>query len=116
MRWIFGPVPSRRFGRSLGIDLFSRKTCSFDCVYCEVGPTARTTAREGAAPPPKEDGPPDAAPTFAPVDEVLGELRTYLAEHHDDLPDFITFAGSGEPTLHKGMGDLIATCKQLEHE
>ncbi len=101
MRWIFGPVPSRRFGRSLGIDLFRRKTCSFDCVYCEVGPTPETTATTS-------DGGDASAPVFAPVDEVLDELRAYLAEHHDDLPDFITFAGSGEPTLHKGIGRIIA--------
>lgn len=119
MRWIFGPVPSRRFGRSLGIDLFSRKTCSFDCVYCEVGPTLHTTAREDRAGGQGEDttGPSDAPPLgpnpFAPVDEVLGELRAYLADHHDDLPDFITFAGSGEPTLHKGLGQLVAGIKAM---
>ena len=106
MRWIFGPVPSRRFGRSLGIDLFARKTCSFDCVYCEVGPTPHTTDTTS-------DGAEASAPVFAPVEEVLDELRAYLAEHHDDLPDFITFAGSGEPTLHKGIGRIVAGIKAM---
>lgn len=92
MHWIFGPVPSRRFGRSLGVDLFSRKTCTLDCVYCEVGPTPAPTA--------------DPA-RFAPVDEVVAELEAYLAAHYDDLPDVITFAGSGEPTLHREIHRLI---------
>jgi len=98
VRWLFGPVPSRRFGRSLGIDLFTRKTCTFDCVYCEVGRTPRTT---------------DCVDIFAPVDEVLDELRNYLADHHDDLPDFITFAGSGEPTLHREIDLIIHGIKEM---
>jgi len=98
MKWLFGPVPSRRFGRSLGIDLFTRKICTFDCVYCEVGRTPRTT---------------DCVDTFAPVEEVLDELRDYLADHHDDLPDFITFAGSGEPTLHREIDLIIHGIKEM---
>ncbi len=98
MRWLFGPVPSRRFGRSLGIDLFTRKTCTFNCVYCEVGRTPRTT---------------DTVDVFAPVGEVLAELRNYLEDHHDDLPDFITFAGSGEPTLHREIDAIIDGIKEM---
>jgi len=98
VRWLFGPVPSRRFGRSLGIDLFTRKTCTFDCVYCEVGRTPGTT---------------DAVDIFAPVKDVLKELRHYLTEHHDDLPDFITFAGSGEPTLHRKIDEIIYGIKEM---
>ncbi|NOZ14264.1 MAG: radical SAM protein [Acidobacteria bacterium] len=98
MRWLFGPVPSRRFGRSLGIDLFTRKTCTFNCVYCEVGLTPRTT---------------DTVDVFAPAEEVLNELRQYLTEHHDDLPDFITFAGSGEPTLHRDIDTIIHGIREM---
>ncbi len=98
MKWLFGPVPSRRFGRSLGIDLFTRKTCTFDCVYCEVGRTPETT---------------DAIDVFAPVGEVLTELRAYLEAHHENLPDFITFAGSGEPTLHKEIDRIILGIKEM---
>ncbi len=98
MRWLFGPVPSRRFGRSLGIDLFTRKTCTFNCVYCEVGLTPRTT---------------DTVDVFAPAGEVLNELRQYLTDHHDDLPDFITFAGSGEPTLHREIDFIIQGIKEM---
>lgn len=98
MRWLFGPVPSRRFGRSLGIDLFTRKTCTFNCVYCEVGRTPRTT---------------DTVDVFAPVGEVLAELRNYLEDHHDDLPNFITFAGSGEPTLHREIDAIIDGIKEM---
>lgn len=97
MRWIFGPVPSRRFGRSLGIDLFSRKTCTFNCVYCEVG---KAEPNENAS-----------ISACAPVSEVLAELSEYLTAHSDDLPDFITFAGSGEPTLH---GELDAVIKGIK--
>ncbi|NOY23378.1 MAG: radical SAM protein [Acidobacteria bacterium] len=98
MRWLFGPVPSRRFGRSLGIDLFTRKTCTFNCVYCEVGRTPRTT---------------DTVDVFASVREVLDELERYLTDHHDDLPDFITFAGSGEPTLHSEIDKIIHGIKGM---
>lgn len=98
MTWIFGPVPSRRFGRSLGIDLFSQKTCTFDCVYCEVGRTPETT---------------NETARFAPAEEVVAELSAYLSDHHDDLPDVITFAGSGEPTLHREIQRIIEAIHEM---
>lgn len=97
MKFLFGPVPSRRFGRSLGIDLFPlKKTCTFNCIYCEVGTGA-----------PVKD--------FADFDylPILRELEGFLIDNHDDLPDFITFAGSGEPTLFKKLGELIKGIKSL---
>lgn len=98
MSVLFGPVPSRRFGRSLGIDLFDRKTCTFDCVYCEVGsnPERTSTVR-----------------TTVSVPGILGELTTFLADHHQDLPDFITFAGSGEPTLYRDIDRVIQGIQSL---
>lgn len=82
MRHIFGPVISRRLGRSLGVDPVGSKTCSFDCVYCECGKTDRLAAvRE----------------RFFPPEELLDEVRGFLAAHPN--PDWITFGGSGEPLL-----------------
>ncbi|MFP3927826.1 MAG: radical SAM protein [Desulfobacteraceae bacterium] len=95
MGYIFGPVPSRRLGLSLGVDLVPKKTCSFDCIYCQVGRTTRLTA----------------TPTdLHPVDRVLAELRERLKEV---TPDAVTLSGSGEPTLHKGIGRVIASVKEM---
>lgn len=94
---IFGPVPSRRLGRSLGIDLVPYKTCTFDCVYCELGPTTCLT---------KERKP------FRPVEEICGELDERLRQLRGGV-DYITLAGSGEPTLNADIGVLIHRIKQI---
>jgi wyosine [tRNA(Phe)-imidazoG37] synthetase (radical SAM superfamily) len=83
-------------GRSLGIDLVTFKTCSYDCVYCQLGRTTNKTLER------KE---------YVPVAEVLGELERKLASGVN--PDYISLAGSGEPTLNSGMGDLIRKIKTL---
>ncbi len=89
--YIFGPVLSRRLGRSLGIDLLPYKTCSLNCLYCECGPTTNLTLER------KE---------YVPTREVLRELEEFLKQN--DLPiEVITFSGSGEPTLHSGIGEII---------
>ena len=91
---LFGPVHSRRLGRSLGIDLVTFKTCSYNCVYCECGPTTvGTTERQ----------------EFFPVREILAELRDYLSRAPE--LDFITFSGSGEPTLSSSIGEVIRFIK-----
>ncbi len=90
-KYIFGPVPSRRLGRSLGIDLVPFKTCTYDCIYCQLGRTTVKTIER------KE---------YAPVEEVLSELDRKLAEGAS--PDYVTLSGSGEPTLHSRLGELIA--------
>lgn len=91
---IFGPVPSRRLGRSLGIDLISHKTCTYDCIYCQVGHTTdKTTSRK----------------TWVSVDEIIAELKDKLSSE----PDCITLSGSGEPTLFAGCGELIKRIKQI---
>ncbi|WP_298666846.1 radical SAM protein [uncultured Methanofollis sp.] len=93
-RHLFGPVPSRRLGISLGIDLVPLKTCSYNCVYCECGPTtALTTERK----------------EYVPTGDVIAELRSYLST--SPRLDYVTFAGSGEPTLHTGIGEIIRTVK-----
>lgn len=95
-RHLYGPLPSRRLGRSLGIDLVPLKTCTYDCVYCQLGRTTnRTTRRE----------------EYVSVDDVVNELKRKL-----DVglpPDYITLAGSGEPTLNARIGDLIRRIKRL---
>ena len=88
--YLFGPVPSRRVGRSLGVDLVPSKTCSFDCPFCEVGRTTSETTRRAE---------------YVPTDVVIEELRHWL--EHDGEADVITLAGSGEPTLHSHFGDII---------
>ncbi len=90
MSRIFGPVPSRRLGRSLGVDVVPYKTCSFDCVYCECGATTDLTCERRE---------------FFPLEEILDELRDSLAEISDP-PDVITLSGAGEPTLYSRLGDL----------
>ena len=89
-KYLFGPVPSRRLGRSLGIDVTPFKTCSFDCIFCQCGCTTTHAAERGE---------------FVPFDEVCAELEKWLAE--DGAADYITFAGSGEPTLYSRLGELI---------
>jgi wyosine [tRNA(Phe)-imidazoG37] synthetase (radical SAM superfamily) len=96
VRRVYGPVPSKRLGRSLGIDIVPFKTCSYDCVYCQLGRTTNRTVERSE---------------FVPVDAVLEELTRKLAG--GDLPDHITISGSGEPTLHAGVGRLIDGIKGL---
>ena len=95
MSYIFGPVPSRRLGLSLGVDLIPHKTCTFDCLYCEVGRTTNKTITSSP---------------FAPVDEILTQIEERLK---GCTPDVITLAGSGEPTLHSGIDRIISGIKEL---
>ncbi len=87
---LFGPVPSRRLGISLGVDLVPHKTCSLDCVYCECGATTHLTTKRQE---------------YISVDRVKDELKRYLSQNK--RVDHITFSGSGEPTLNDGIGDVI---------
>ena len=92
---IFGPVLSRRLGLSLGIDLVPFKTCSYDCAYCECGhTTSKTVTRED----------------FFPAEDVMAELCKVLASRPH--LDSITLAGSGEPTLARSLGPVIAFVKR----
>ncbi len=90
MKHLFGPVASRRLGRSLGVDLVRHKICSLDCIYCECGPTTELTALR------KE---------YVPTKDILFELDQYLPDLEDRL-DFVTFSGSGEPTLSTAIGTV----------
>ncbi|WP_456397688.1 radical SAM protein [Desulfurobacterium sp.] len=94
MKYIFGPVFSRRLGLSLGVDLVPYKVCSMDCLYCEVGKTTLKTfdRRE-----------------YIPVDEVIGELKSFLSKKPP--VDYVTFSGFGEPTLNSGLGKVVEFLK-----
>ncbi len=94
IRYVFGPVPSRRLGISLGIDITPFKTCSLDCIYCECGQTTELTTERSI---------------FVPADLVLAEIRKTMAALK--RVDFLTFSGSGEPTLHLEIGRMISTLK-----
>ncbi|MEI6970971.1 MAG: radical SAM protein [bacterium] len=89
-KYLFGPVLSRRFGRSLGVDLVPQKTCTMDCVFCQLGRTrATTTVRR----------------EYVPVAGVTREIARWVRS--GEQADFITLSGSGEPTLHSRFGDII---------
>ena len=91
---VFGPVPSRRIGRSLGVDLVPYKTCTYDCIYCQLGGTTNLTLE------PKE---------WVPMDAVLDELKRKL----ETRPDYITLSGSGEPTLYSRLGEIIGRIREI---
>ncbi|MBN1519753.1 MAG: radical SAM protein [Spirochaetales bacterium] len=93
---IFGPVPSRRLGMSLGIDVIPKKVCSLDCVYCEVGETTKLTVDRRE---------------YVLYDRIVAELDQYF-QTEDRLPDYYTFSGSGEPTLNSRLADLIRYVKE----
>jgi wyosine [tRNA(Phe)-imidazoG37] synthetase (radical SAM superfamily) len=88
-------VPSRRLGSSLGVDVAPFKVCSYDCTYCQLGPTRRCTTQRTA---------------FFPVATVLAEVKRRLQRWPQ--PDVVTVAGSGEPTLFAGLGELIDGIKR----
>ena len=93
MKYVFGPVPSRRLGLSLGVDLIPPKTCSYDCLYCQIGKTTCKVTEPSA---------------YVPGEAVIAELDETLARVK---PDYVTFSGSGEPTLHVELGRIIANVK-----
>ncbi|MFH1033798.1 MAG: radical SAM protein [Pseudomonadota bacterium] len=94
---VFGPVPSRRLGLSLGVDLLWPKTCTLDCLYCELGPTGNRITQRGR---------------FRDASAVLAEVKGRLAELAEP-PDFITLAGSGEPTLHLDLGLVLGGLREM---
>jgi wyosine [tRNA(Phe)-imidazoG37] synthetase (radical SAM superfamily) len=98
MKYVFGPVPSRRLGQSLGIDTIPLKTCNWNCVYCQLGRT-RPLVNE------RKD--------YFPPEAVVAEVRAALTDHEAGEIDWVTFVGSGEPTLHASLGWLIRQVKAL---
>ena len=98
LKYVYGPVPSRRLGLSLGVDLLPHKTCTLNCVYCQLGPTNALTVERRA---------------YVPIERVVAEVASALRER--PTPDFITISGSGEPTLHSGLGELIDGLRSVTH-
>ena len=94
--YIYGPVPSWRLGRSLGVDIIPFKTCSFNCIYCETGRTTNLTIER------KE---------YVSKAPVIEELKAFLSKRKNI--DYITFSGSGEPTLNSKIGEMISEVKKL---
>jgi wyosine [tRNA(Phe)-imidazoG37] synthetase (radical SAM superfamily) len=88
--YLFGPVPSRRLGRSLGIDLTPLKTCSLDCVFCQLGRTTNQTLDRKA---------------YYPTEDIIAEVAHWLT--NDGCADYLTLSGSGEPSLHAGFGEVL---------
>ena len=95
-KYLFGPVPSRRLGLSFGVDIVPFKTCSLDCVYCQLGTTQKQTIE-------RKD--------YVPIEPVLDELKERLDEGVQ--ADFITISGSGEPTLNSRLGEFIDKIKDI---
>jgi wyosine [tRNA(Phe)-imidazoG37] synthetase (radical SAM superfamily) len=96
-KYLYGPVPSRRLGLSLGVDIIPSKYCTYSCVYCQLKRTDHLTVERRA---------------FYPVDDILDEIRRRLSEI-ETKPDRITFSGSGEPTLNSDIGKIINGIKKI---
>jgi wyosine [tRNA(Phe)-imidazoG37] synthetase (radical SAM superfamily) len=95
MKYIYGPVPSRRLGISLGISPIPKKTCNYSCIYCQLGRTDHLT---------------NTRKMFFPVEEILDEFDEFLKS--DVKFDVVTIVGEGEPTLYLGLGELISEIKK----
>ena len=91
---VFGPVPSRRLGVSLGVDLVVSKSCNLNCIFCECGATKKIQLERQR---------------FKDMNEILNEIQSVLK---DIKPDYITFSGSGEPTLSLDLGNISKAIKE----
>ena len=91
---VFGPVPSRRLGVSLGVDLVVSKSCNLNCIFCECGATKKIQLERQS---------------FKNMNEILNEIQSVLK---DIKPDYITFSGSGEPTLSLDLGNISKAIKE----
>ena len=97
MKFCYGPVPSRRLGRSLGIDILPSKTCNYQCIYCQLGRTNNFT---------------NTRRDFFPKEQIVEEIEKAIKQN-EDKADYITFVGSGEPTLYKSLKELILHVKAI---
>jgi wyosine [tRNA(Phe)-imidazoG37] synthetase (radical SAM superfamily) len=100
MKYIYGPVNSRRLGLSLGLNLTTPKTCDFNCIYCQLGETSLTKVE-------REE--------YVPISDILDELKVWLESNREKASQlhYITLSGSGEPTLHSKAGEMIGRIKQI---
>jgi wyosine [tRNA(Phe)-imidazoG37] synthetase (radical SAM superfamily) len=95
---VYGPLPSRRLGRSLGIDPIPLKTCNWNCVYCQLGRSTPLVNERRE---------------WVSTEAILAEVETVLATAAPDSIDWVTFVGSGEPLLHSEIGRMIRSVKQM---
>lgn len=95
-KYFYGPVPSRRLGRSFGVDIVPFKVCTLDCVYCQLGRTTEKSIERKA---------------YVPVEPIIAELKDALG--HGLETDYITIAGSGEPTLNSQLGEIVEKIKEI---
>lgn len=100
MKYVFGPVPSRRLGQSLGIDPVPLKTCNWNCVYCQLGRSIPLTNKREM---------------FFPPEEIFAQVQEALLKHKPGEIDWITFVGSGETTLYLGLDTLINQIKKISN-
>ena len=97
MKYTYGPVPSRRLGLSLGVDVVPRKVCTYNCIYCQVGKTTlHTTERR----------------EYIPARSILDDVRESLKDWGDKV-DYVAISGSGEPTLNSKLGEIIRGIKEM---
>ncbi|MFX1314826.1 MAG: radical SAM protein [Promethearchaeota archaeon] len=97
---MYGPVPSRRLGRSLGIDPIPLKTCNYQCIYCQLGKTTNFT---------------NVRKNYYPKEEIIVEMEKAIKQNQNKF-DYITFVGGGEPTLYKELDELILKAKTLSNK
>ncbi|MBN2136960.1 MAG: radical SAM protein [Sedimentisphaerales bacterium] len=95
-KYLYGPVPSRRLGRSLGVDIVPHKICTLNCIYCQLGSNPQTTIERSE---------------YISIADVIAELSEKVKKGCD--ADYITIAGSGEPTLNSELGTLLKAVKKM---
>ena len=95
-KYVFGPIPSRRLGRSLGISPLPKKTCNYSCIYCQLGRTDKMTNKRQE---------------FYKTEDIIAEFKQYLKD--SDKFDIVTVVGEGEPTLAANLGELVVALKAL---
>ena len=100
MKYVYGPVPSRRLGKSLGVDPIPSKTCNYQCIYCQLGKTTNFT---------------NIRKNYFPKKDITAEIEKAIKLNENKF-DYITFVGSGEPTLYKDLKDLIIKTKELSEK
>ena len=100
LKYIFGPVPSRRLGRSLGINVVPSKICSLDCLYCEVGKTKALTMERKP---------------YYKADKIIQELSSNI-HNFDNMFDVVTITGAGEPTLNSQLHDILKRVKEVTNK
>ncbi|MGC9322245.1 MAG: radical SAM protein [Kosmotogaceae bacterium] len=95
---VYGVVPSRRLGRSLGVCTIPFKTCNYTCIYCQLGRTTNMT---------------NTRQTFYPPEEILKEARSFIEKYGKDSFDVVTVVGEGEPTLYKPLDSIVNGLREL---